>query len=178
VVAVTVVKRGERIEFDFSGSAAQTASALNCSWLDAKTGVMLALNLMFLRHGMPNSGSLRDFDFVIPAGAILNAYPPASTMMYFSIVDAVMRATIVALDEVLGADAIAFDTPMGGGTGHRASGTTPDGIPGTSRCGRQPDELPEEARATATPTAWAPARQNMPSLCGGARLANPAGARG
>jgi N-methylhydantoinase B len=128
-VRLRVRKRGERVEFDFSGTTAANHSALNCSWLDAKTGVMLALNLLFHRSSVPNSGSLRNFDFLLPADSFVNATPPTATMMYFSIVDAVQRVTINALNPALGENAVAFDTPMGGSSGHRASGTTPDGVP-------------------------------------------------
>ena len=73
VLRLRVVKRGERLEFDFSGTSATNRSALNCSWLDAKTGVMLALNLLFQRNTVPNTGSLRNFDFLLPAGSFVNA---------------------------------------------------------------------------------------------------------
>ena len=126
VIRVHVTKRGEHFEFDFSGSSIQTTSSLNSSWLDAKTGVTIALKLLFDRISAPSSGSLRNFDFLLPPGSILNANPPAATMYYCSIVDAVMKATINALNPAIGMDAIAADTPMGGG-GHRASGTTSEG---------------------------------------------------
>ena len=128
IVRVRVFKHGDRFEFDFSGTSIQSASSLNSSWLDAKTGVTIALKLLFDRTSVPNSGSLRNFDFLLPPGSILNATPPAATMYYCSIVDAVMKATIDALNPAIGVDAIAFDTPMGGG-GHRASGRTADGTP-------------------------------------------------
>jgi N-methylhydantoinase B len=127
ILRLRVVKRGASVEFDFSGTSATNRSAFNCSWLDAKTGVMLALNLLFQRNSVPNSGSLRNFDFLLPANSFVNAQPPAATMMYYAVVDAVMRVTVDALNPALGDNAIASDMQTGGGSGHRASGSTPDG---------------------------------------------------
>jgi N-methylhydantoinase B len=126
MVRVRVNKHGNRLEFDFSGTSAQTSSSVNCSWLDAKTGVTIALKMLFDRTSVASSGTLRNVDFVLPPGSMVNAKPPAATMYYCTLVDAVMKATIDALNPALGIDAIAFDTPIGGG-GHRATGRTSDG---------------------------------------------------
>ena len=48
-------------------------------------------------------------------------------MMYHAVVDTVVRGTVEALNPALGDNAIAADVQMGGGSGHRASGTTPEG---------------------------------------------------
>ena len=128
-VHLQVRKAGHRLEFDFSGTSPQSPTSLNCSWLDAKTGVMVALKELFDRRSVPCSGSLRDIDFLLPAESFLNAQPPASTMSYYALVDAVIRVTIAALNPALGEQAIALDTAMPGSGGHRASGVTADGTP-------------------------------------------------
>jgi N-methylhydantoinase B len=128
VVALTLRKSRSRLEFDFSGTSAQSPSSMNCSWLDPKTGVIVALKLLFDRRSAPSSGSLRDVDLVLPPGSMVNPTPPTATMSYYAMVDVVIRATVEALNEALGLDAIAFDTAMSG-SGHRAAGVTAEGVP-------------------------------------------------
>ena len=128
VVRLAVRKAGSRLEFDFSGTSAESPTSLNCSWLDPKTGVIVALKLLFDRRSSPSSGTLRDVDLLLPAGSMVNATPPTATMSYYAMVDVVIRATVDALNGALGPDAIGFDTAMSG-SGHRAVGVTADGAP-------------------------------------------------
>ncbi len=97
-VRVRIHKCGRRLEIDFSGTSQRSETALNCSWLDAKTGVTIALKLLFDRRSTPSSGTLRSVDFLLPEGSLLNPHPPTATMYYYSIVDAVIRASIDAAE--------------------------------------------------------------------------------
>ena len=45
-VKVTVIKRGSKAEFDFSGTSLPSRSALNSAWPDTKTAVTLALTCL------------------------------------------------------------------------------------------------------------------------------------
>ena len=126
-IRLRINKRGERLEFDFSGTSEASRTAVNCSWLDVKTGILLALKLLLDRKSSPNSGALRNVDIVLPPGCMLNPYPPTATMFYFSMVQAVIRATLSALNPVVGQDAIGMDT--GSNSIHRAWGLTPAGQP-------------------------------------------------
>ena len=124
-VAITIRKRGPRLEFDFSGTSEASRTAVNCSWLDVKTGVLMALKLLLDRKSPPNSGAMRNIDIVVPPGTMLNPQPPAATMFYFALVQAIIRATEKALNPALGMDAIAGDSNAN--THHHAHGKTAGG---------------------------------------------------
>jgi N-methylhydantoinase B len=127
LVNLRINKRGQRMEFDFNGTSVSSRTALNCSWLDVKTGILLALKLLLDRHSSPNSGALRNVDVVLPPGSLVNPHPPTATMFYFSMVQAVIRVTERALSDAVGQDAIGDDT--GKNSIHRAWGVTESGEP-------------------------------------------------
>jgi len=108
-VRVKIAKRGGRMEFDFSGTSEASRTAVGCSWLDVKTGILVALKLLLDRNSPPNSGGLRNVDVVLPPGCVLNPPPPAATMYYFVMVQAVITATLDALNPAMGENAIAGD---------------------------------------------------------------------
>lgn len=126
-IVVAITKAGKRLEFDFSGTTEASRTAVNCSWLDVKTGVIMALKMLLDRHSPPNSGAMRNVDIILPPGSMLNPHPPASTMFYFSMVQAIIRATIDALNPALHENAIAGDS--GSTSIHRAHGRTAEGKP-------------------------------------------------
>jgi len=109
LIRVKITKRGGRMEFDFSGTSEASRTAVGCSWLDVKTGILIALKLLLDRTSTPNSGGMRNVDVVLPPGCILNPHPPAATMFYFVMVQAVITATLNALNPAMGEDAIAGD---------------------------------------------------------------------
>jgi N-methylhydantoinase B len=127
VIRLKVAKRGGRMEFDFSGTSEASRTAIGCAWLDVKTGILIALKLLLERHLPPNSGGMRNVDVVLPPGCILNPHPPAATMFYFVMVQAVITATLNALNPAMGEDAIAGD--CGSNSLHHGRGKTSAGKP-------------------------------------------------
>jgi N-methylhydantoinase B len=100
---------------------------VGCSWLDVKTGILVALKLLLDRNSPPNSGGMRNVDVVLPPGCILNPYPPAATMFYFVMVQAVITATLNALNPAMGEEAVAGDS--GSNSLHHGHGRTLAGEP-------------------------------------------------
>ncbi|WP_322753180.1 hydantoinase B/oxoprolinase family protein [Frankia sp. Cas3] len=133
VVRVRINKRGGRAEFDLSGSSPATNSAINCSWLDAKTAVAIALKYLIDPKSPFTSASLRDVDVLLPADSIINPSPPHCCMFYWEPVLAIINATFSAINGVLGEYAVAPDS--WGGTIHFASGVTTGGTPWFSSAG-------------------------------------------
>ncbi len=125
VIKLKIHKRGGRMEFDFSGTAEASRTAVGCSWLDVKTGILVALKLLLDRKSPPSSGGMRNVDVVLPGGCILNPYPPAPTMFYFVMVQAVITATLNALNPAMGEDAVAGDS--GSNSLHHGRGRTKTG---------------------------------------------------
>ena len=126
VVRVRITKRGGRAEFDLGGSSPSSLSAVNCGWPDAKTAVAIALKHMLDPLTPFTSGSLRDVDIVLPVDSLVNSSPPHTCQFYFTPVSAIVSATMEALNEAVGDEAIAFS---GGGMLHYAYGETPEGMP-------------------------------------------------
>jgi N-methylhydantoinase B len=135
-VKVRVIKRGARMEFDFSGTSPAPASALNGAWPDLKTTVMVALKMLLDPKSPVTSGAMRDIDILAPPGSLVNALPPSSTNFYFEPMTAVAYAILRALNGALGADAFAPDA--GTNMVHQAHGVTRAGQPwfssAASRC--------------------------------------------
>lgn len=128
LVRVTVVKRGDRIEADFSGSSRQARTAINAGALDAKTAVGVGLKVLLDPLGHFTSGSFRNIDIVIPPGTIASALPPdGAIFFYWEVANAVMTALIDALRDALGERAIGGD--CGSNNVHNAFGVTADGTP-------------------------------------------------
>ncbi|MGI9625063.1 MAG: hydantoinase B/oxoprolinase family protein [Acidimicrobiales bacterium] len=115
-VNLTIRKRGQRAEFDFSGSSTPSRSALNSAWPDTKTAVTLALTCLIAPEARFTSASLRDVDLVVPPNSIINPQPPHSTNYYFELQQTMMMAVYGALNPVLGADAVPHDGAMNGHT--------------------------------------------------------------
>jgi N-methylhydantoinase B len=126
-VVAKVIKRGPRMEIDFSGTTHFGRTAANCSWLDVKTGVLLALKMLLDPHSPPNSGTLRAVDLVVPPDSLINPRPPAATMMYPLAVQAICHAIAGALNPVCGGNALALYS--GSAHLHHAEGEAEDGTP-------------------------------------------------
>ncbi|MCG3754027.1 hydantoinase B/oxoprolinase family protein [Amycolatopsis sp. Poz14] len=128
VVRLTVRKRGDRVEVDFSGSSRQARSAVNAGPLDAKTAVGVGLKLLLDPNGHFTSGSFRNVDLVLPPGTIASALPPdGAIFFYWEVANAVMTAIIDALGDVLGKRGIGGD--CGANNVHNAFGVADDGTP-------------------------------------------------
>jgi N-methylhydantoinase B len=125
-IKMRIHKRGDRAEVDLSGSSSAARSALNSSWPDARTGIVLGLKCLIDRHSRYTSGSLRPIDVVLPPNSIVNPDPPHSCMYYFEVVLSMIMAVFNTLNDALGEDGVAHDTgPQGIGT---VSGATDDGM--------------------------------------------------
>lgn len=127
-VRATVRIRGPRAEIDLSGTSRQARTSVNGSWLDARTGVAVALKFLLDRGSRFSSGALRDVDIVLPEGTFVSARPPdGAVMLYWEATDHVLGAVFRALEPALGA------ASLGGAFGslavHNANGVRPDGTP-------------------------------------------------
>jgi N-methylhydantoinase B len=72
-----------------------------------KTGVLLALKVLFDPRSTPSSGALENIDIVLPPGSIINPNPPASGMYYYAMVQSIMTAVVNAIDPAMKQDAVA-----------------------------------------------------------------------
>jgi N-methylhydantoinase B len=136
VVRARIVKHGERVEVDMSGSSRQARTCINAGPLDAKTSIAVAFKLMLDPATPFTSGAFRDIDIVIPPGTILSAMPPdGAIMLYWEIAHVLLMAVFRALGRALGEDAIGGD--YGSINLHNAHGRWPDGRPWTNvgNCG-------------------------------------------
>jgi N-methylhydantoinase B len=126
-IRVKVAKRAHRLEFDFSGTSQAARTAMGCSWLDVKTGVLMALKLLFDRRSSPSSGGMRNVDILIPFGSMVNPQPPAPTMFYFTVVESIIVAVLNALNPAMKENAIACGS--GSNSLHHGRGKTLAGEP-------------------------------------------------
>lgn len=109
-VVVTLRKRGERLEVDLSGSARQTRTSVNSTYLDTKTAVGVALKYLLDPANPFTSGLYRSVDIIMPDGSIVNALPPDGVVfMYGDATNAIITAMMKALGKVLGEDAMGGD---------------------------------------------------------------------
>ncbi len=135
-VKVRIVKAGDRMEFDFSGTSPQAAISINCGPLDAKAAVGVALKMAIEPHAALTSGCFRTIDLVIPPGTFISATPPYGPIfMYWEASFVIISAIYRALAPALGEDAVGPD--FGSMMVHNGSGRWPDGRPwlSVSTCG-------------------------------------------
>jgi N-methylhydantoinase B len=82
---VRLIKRGERMTIDYSGSAAQIQAPINLRPQAAETAAVLAL-IPFIDASIAiNDGCRRQLDFVNPEGRITHAAFPAPINSYYGI---------------------------------------------------------------------------------------------
>jgi N-methylhydantoinase B len=80
-VQLAMTKRGDELEFDFTGTSEQANSFINCTYWGTRGGIFVALSTM-LAHGLTwNEGLLKPLRIVIPEGTLLNASFPAPVSM-------------------------------------------------------------------------------------------------
>lgn len=75
---LTVTVAGDRLDCDFSGSAAQVPAPLNCGLTSTETGVFTALKALLDPKSPINGGAFRPIRVTAPMGTIVNAQPPAA----------------------------------------------------------------------------------------------------
>lgn len=123
-VRVRITKVGPRAEIDLRGTSPATRGSVNCTWVDIKTAVAIALKcLVDHKHSM-TSGTLRAIDIVVPPDAICNPDPPHACQYYHEVVMTIVNAIYRALNPVLGPDAVGSSALT---VGHFPEGQYPDG---------------------------------------------------
>ncbi len=77
-ITVSVTVRGDEIDVDFSGTDAQSAGNLNCPLSVTKSAVFFVLRVATDPDIPPSAGAYRPVRVSAPAGALVNALPPAA----------------------------------------------------------------------------------------------------
>jgi N-methylhydantoinase B len=125
---VRVTKRGDHIEFDYTGSAPQTKGPVNIRPQSSEASAVLAL-VGFLDPNLPvNEGLNRLITFTNPEGQVTHALPPAPVNNYFPTMQLLYGLVMKCLGELDPDRAIA---PGGQGTGALTMGF-PDPVTGRS----------------------------------------------
>ncbi|MBY0508761.1 MAG: hydantoinase B/oxoprolinase family protein [Rhodospirillaceae bacterium] len=121
-----LIKYGDNIEVDLSGTSAQARSSINCGPLDVKGAVGIALKMLIEQKGPLTSGCFRNVDIVMPPGTFCTATPPdGAIFMYWESSLTIMIAIYKALSKALGERAIGGD--FGSLMLHNANGRRKDG---------------------------------------------------
>jgi len=95
-IKVTLTVRGDSLCVDFTGSSPQVRGALNATASFTKSCAYLSVRSM-MREDIPNNaGFFRPIEVIVPAGSVLNPYPPgacaARALTGYRIVDAMFGA--------------------------------------------------------------------------------------
>ncbi|HEX2939892.1 MAG TPA: hydantoinase B/oxoprolinase family protein [Rhodopila sp.] len=123
-----LVKFGDNIEIDLSGTSAQARSSVNCGPLDVKASVGVALKMLIEQEAPYSSGCYRNIDIVIPPGTFCSATPPdGAIFLYWESSGPVLLAVYRALAKALGEDAVGGD--YGSLMIHNGNGVHKDGTP-------------------------------------------------
>jgi N-methylhydantoinase B len=80
-VRVTLTKQGERLRFDFTGTAPQIRGFKNSSIANTHSAVYMAISSFFSPDIPRNEGTYRSVEVVAPEGTVVNARPPAPMTM-------------------------------------------------------------------------------------------------
>ena len=127
-VKVTLIKRGQDIEAELSGTSRQARTSINASMLDSKTAVGVAITMLLDPETPFTTGTWRNIDMACPAGSLLNSLPPeGASMMFWECTTALVTAVFNALNPILGERAVAGD--YGSLNLHNATGVLADGTP-------------------------------------------------
>ena len=82
-VQVKVTVRGEAMEIDFTGSAAQRAAPINCSRSGLGSAVRAVFKAFAGPHQPSNEGWFAPLTITVPDGTVFSAQKPAATGWYF-----------------------------------------------------------------------------------------------
>lgn len=158
-----VEKRGERLSFDFTGTAPQVPSGINCTVADVMSVCALVAGAAIGDDATVNDGFTRCIDFTIPEGTVASARRPAAVSARGTLI---YRLTDVALTAM--AQLVPERLPAEGGgpalvtfSGLRADGTpwicldfvqagwgataAHDGVPAVSHAISNTGNIPVEA---------------------------------
>lgn len=100
-IHVVVEKKGDRISFDYSGSADQTQGPANIRPPLVQASIVYCLICLTDPHVHINSGLLKVPDTTLREGSVLNPRFPASVNTYNPTVHAVVEATLDALAQMV-----------------------------------------------------------------------------
>jgi N-methylhydantoinase B len=131
--------QGDRMELDFTGSAAQHDGNLNCPLAVTLSACYFALRVLTDPDVPPCTGAYRPLTVEAPEGSILNARPPAAVAAgnvetSSRVADLVLAAFGHALGQgtmnnlTLGNDEFTYYETLGGGQGACADGDGPSGV--------------------------------------------------
>ncbi|MEX2413589.1 MAG: hydantoinase B/oxoprolinase family protein [Thermoleophilaceae bacterium] len=131
--------RGDELELDFSGSAAQHDGNLNCPLAVTLSACYFALRVIADPDVPPCAGAYRPLRVVVPEGCVLNARPPAAVAAgnvetSSRVADLVLAAFGHALGQgtmnnlTLGNDRFTYYETLGGGQGACADADGPSGV--------------------------------------------------
>jgi N-methylhydantoinase B len=98
-VHVAIEKSGDRIHFDFSGSADQTRGPANIRPPLVRAAIVYSLMSLIDPHLYVSSGLFRAFSITVREGSVLNPRFPAPVNTYNPTVHAVVEAIAAALSE-------------------------------------------------------------------------------
>lgn len=108
-IRTRIVKQGERLTFDYTGTDPQSAGALNCTDVGGVGNVIAALGTLMAPDIPFNEGLLEPVEIVSPPGTLVNAVKPApisAATVYAAWfgTDAILEAMnyLIAGDEELG----------------------------------------------------------------------------
>ncbi len=76
-IACTVIKKGDRIRFDFTGTDPQVAGGFNCTIADVMSVAAFAARSVLTEDVPVNDGFYRCLEFDVPEGSLINAQYPA-----------------------------------------------------------------------------------------------------
>ncbi|HEY0184192.1 MAG TPA: hydantoinase B/oxoprolinase family protein [Rhodopila sp.] len=80
-VKVTLTKQGERLRFDFTGTAPQIRGFKNSGIANTHSAVYMAISSFFSPEIPRNEGTYRSVEVIAPEGTVVNARPPAPMTM-------------------------------------------------------------------------------------------------
>ena len=143
-LCATVTIRGDEVEIDFTGTAAQHFGNLNCPLAVTESACALVLRVLTDPNVPASAGALAPLRVIAPAGCLVNARPPAAVAagnMETSsrIADVVFSAFGHAVpvpaqgqgtmnNVVLGNDAFTYYETIGGGQGACPDAPGPSGV--------------------------------------------------
>ncbi|HET9092949.1 MAG TPA: hydantoinase B/oxoprolinase family protein [Acidimicrobiales bacterium] len=146
-----LVKTGDELLVDLSGTAPQLSGALNVPWASTRAAVVYALRAMTDPSMATNDGILRPLEIVCPRGVLLNPEPPAAVSVRHNTCQRLADTLVRAASELWPHKAVASSTVaffgmnlesvsprtglssvmaevVGGGTGAHAGGDGLDGV--------------------------------------------------
>jgi N-methylhydantoinase B len=151
VIRVAVTVSGDRLCFDFTGSAPQVRGGINMVLEATRAVVQYVVKSVLDPSLPPNSGFTHAIEIVAPTGTIVNSSPPGATMnrsdtaqrmvdvLYGALAQAVPERVIAASNGAIsgcqffgpdptGGGYFTYLETIGGGMGARPTSDGPDGV--------------------------------------------------